>query len=407
MCSAAPPFHRRTTTPPAAVQHSSVSPPAWPPGCNSPPRLRTTTTPEMPHAPSPAVAAAHTPRWETVDLLSSMPSTASATTTTAMPGGRDHNHDSEERDDAHYSFLQVKKGYVLITRMESITSYKNQYGQHRSGQMFMTFKLPLTFAIIRKILDRLIFKTVNSFTGTQEQLGTHVAANDMCALDEWPSHARRNRAQLWNESDGQNKKGRGVLFVFRTKHLKRFKTKKMKLKVQFPVNIEAIFSRPHRKALRNATHHSLMGMDTWPNHQVVLKRIKSQFEEQARATAEIQKVNSELSHQVTELQDQLQAERESTQERINFERAERENLEESLKEEHADMERLLEEERRSTLKFEKNMMAKFAQLSQHTQTHQTASTTGTLGTRHNVIAPNTLIQAATIRMFRAMDPKIN
>ena len=81
------------------------------------------------------------------------------------------------------------------------------------------------------------------------------------------------------ESGGQKKKGRGVLFVFRTKHLKRFKTKKMKLKVQFPVNIEAIFSRPHRKTLRNATHHSLMGMDTWPNHQVVPKRIKSQFEE--------------------------------------------------------------------------------------------------------------------------------
>ena len=33
---------------------------------------------------------------------------------------------------------------------------------------------------------------------------------------------------------------------------------------------------------------------------------------------------------------------------------------------------------------------------------QTASTTGTLGTRHNVIAPNMLIQAANIRMFRAM-----
>ncbi|XBH60691.1 hypothetical protein VPH35_115252 [Triticum aestivum] len=345
MCSAAPPFHRRTTTTPAAVQHSLVSPPAWPPGCNSPPRLRTTTTPEMQHAPSPAAAAAHTPSWETVDLLSSMPSTASATTTTAMTGGRDHNHDSsissiggsvcastipecacvvltkfseayhiqpfckvhnmlatEERDDAHYSFLQVKKGYVLITRMESITAYKNQYGQHRSG--------------------------------------------------------------------------RGVLFVFRTKHLKRFETKKMKLKVQFPVNIEAIFSRPHRKTLRNATHHSLMGMDTWPNHQV------------------IQKINFELSHQVTKLQDQLQAERESTQERIN------------LEQERAETERLLEEERRSTLEFEKNMMAKCAQLSQQTQTHQTASTTGTLGTRHNVIAPNTLIQAATIRMFRAMDPKI-
>ncbi|XP_048557217.1 epidermal growth factor receptor substrate 15-like [Triticum urartu] len=164
-------------------------------------------------------------------------------------------------------------------------------------------------------------------------------------------------------------------------------------------------------------------MDTWPNHQVVLKRIKSQFEEKERATTEIQKVNSELSHQVTELQDQLQAERESTQERINFECAKRENLEERLKEERAETERLLEEERRSTLEFEKNMMAKFAQFSQQTQTHQmdkkrtneeisnpnlqntllqTASTTGTLGTRHNVIAPNMLIQAANIRMFRAM-----
>ncbi|XP_044453221.1 uncharacterized protein [Triticum aestivum] len=69
---------------------------------------------------------------------------------------------TEERDDAHYSFLQVKKGYVLITRIGSITSYKNQYGQHRSG--------------------------------TQEQLGTHVAANDMCALDEWPTRVEGQRA---------------------------------------------------------------------------------------------------------------------------------------------------------------------------------------------------------------------
>ena len=74
--------------------------------------------------------------------------------------------------------------------MESITAYKIQYGQHRSGKKFMTF----TFAIIRKILDRLIFKTVNSFTGTQEQPGTHVAANDMCALDEWPTRVEGQRA---------------------------------------------------------------------------------------------------------------------------------------------------------------------------------------------------------------------
>ena len=111
------------------------------------------------------------------------------------------------------------------------------------------------------------------------------------------------------------------------------------------------------------------------------ERIKSQLEEQARATAETLKVNSELSHQVNELQDQLQAEHESTQERINFERAERENLEERLKEERAEREklleeeraerdRLLEEERKSRLEFEKNMMAKFAQLSQQMVTKQ-------------------------------------
>ena len=40
-----------------------------------------------------------------------------------------------------------------------------------------------------------------------------------------------------------------VLFVFRRKHVNRFKTKKMKLMVQFQVNIEAIYSRPHIKTL--------------------------------------------------------------------------------------------------------------------------------------------------------------
>lgn len=33
----------------------------------------------------------------------------------------------------------VKKGSVLVTRMESITTYKNQHGQPRSGKKFMTF----------------------------------------------------------------------------------------------------------------------------------------------------------------------------------------------------------------------------------------------------------------------------
>ncbi|CAM0884194.1 unnamed protein product [Alopecurus aequalis] len=149
------------------------------------------------------------------------------------------------------------------------------------------------------------------------------------------------------------------------------------------------------------------------------ERIKSQFEEQARATAETQKINA------NELQDRLQAERESTQERINLERAERENLEEMLKEERAERDRLIEEERRSRQEFETNMMKKFAQLSQQMGTHQvpkkrtdkencnpnlqnalslSSSPNRILAPRPSVISSNALIQAATRnnRMFRAV-----
>uniref|UniRef100_N1R528 Uncharacterized protein n=1 Tax=Aegilops tauschii TaxID=37682 RepID=N1R528_AEGTA len=77
----------------------------------------------------------------------------------------------------------VNKGSVLLTRMESITAYKNQRGQPRSG--------------------------------TPEQSDTPVSANDMCSLAEWPSHARRNRALLQDEAGGQKKKGRGVLKGFK------------------------------------------------------------------------------------------------------------------------------------------------------------------------------------------------
>ena len=65
------------------------------------------------------------------------------------------------------------------------------------------------------------------------------------------------------------------------------------------------------------------------------EKIRSQLQDQARAQAATEKVNTQLSQQVTELQDQLQAERENTQERIDFERAERENLEKMLEEERA------------------------------------------------------------------------
>jgi len=101
------------------------------------------------------------------------------------------------------------------------------------------------------------------------------------------------------------------------------------------------------------------------------ERFCSQLEEQARATIETRKQNSELTQQVTELQDQLQAERASTQEKLDFERAERESLEERLKEERAERERLLEEERRSRLAFEQLMMEKIAHMTQMMGTQQT------------------------------------
>ncbi|KAK1686631.1 hypothetical protein QYE76_047479 [Lolium multiflorum] len=69
---------------------------------------------------------------------------------------------------------EVRKGSIVLIRMESITEYINKGGQPRSG--------------------------------TQGQSDTPVSANDMCALDEWPSHARRYRAQLQYEADEQKKK---------------------------------------------------------------------------------------------------------------------------------------------------------------------------------------------------------
>uniref|UniRef100_A0A8I6WNZ3 Uncharacterized protein n=1 Tax=Hordeum vulgare subsp. vulgare TaxID=112509 RepID=A0A8I6WNZ3_HORVV len=157
------------------------------------------------------------------------------------------------------------------------------------------------------------------------------------------------------------------------------------------------------------------------------ERIRIQIEEQARATAAFQQRNSELSHQVNDLQDQLQAERANTQEIINLERAEREQLEGKLKEERAERERLLEAERTSRLKFEKNMMAKFAEFSKQMGTQQVftnridkensnpnfqktllqrPSPNKVAGARPTVISSNALIHASTrnSRMFKAVDP---
>uniref|UniRef100_A0ACD5Y5C0 Uncharacterized protein n=1 Tax=Avena sativa TaxID=4498 RepID=A0ACD5Y5C0_AVESA len=95
----------------------------------------------------------------------------------------------------------IMKGSVRFTRMESIIAYTNERGQPR--------------------------------TGTEGQSDTPVSANDMCAPDEWPSHARRNRALLEDEADGQKKKkGRGVLKGVKAS-MKRFANGSAKLDISF------------------------------------------------------------------------------------------------------------------------------------------------------------------------------
>uniref|UniRef100_A0ACD6AJN8 Uncharacterized protein n=1 Tax=Avena sativa TaxID=4498 RepID=A0ACD6AJN8_AVESA len=97
--------------------------------------------------------------------------------------------------------MGIMKGSVRYTRMESITSYTNERAQSR--------------------------------TGTKGQSDTPVSTNDMCSLDEWPSHARRNCALLEDEADGQKKKkGRGVLKGVKAS-MKRFVNESAKLDISF------------------------------------------------------------------------------------------------------------------------------------------------------------------------------
>ncbi|KAE8806398.1 hypothetical protein D1007_17453 [Hordeum vulgare] len=195
---------------------------------------------------------------------------------------------------------------------------------------------------------------------------------------------------------------------------------------------EMMHMTPFYKELKtNLTlRYLLMTCVHWMNGHPMLAATARNYrmiEEKARATTSFQQRNSELNHQVNDLQDQLQAERANTQEIINLERAEREQLEGKLKEERAERERLLEAERTSRLKFEKNMMAKFAVFSKQMGTQQVftnridkensnpnfqktllqrPSPNKAAGARPSVISSNALIHASTrnSRMFKAIDP---
>ncbi|CAM0872375.1 unnamed protein product [Alopecurus aequalis] len=161
------------------------------------------------------------------------------------------------------------------------------------------------------------------------------------------------------------------------------------------------------------------------------QRIKFQVEEQARATVETQKINSELSQQVTELQQKLQDERATMDERINLERAEWENLQERLQEERAERERMMELERTSRHEFERNLMAQFNSLIQskfqefshqmERQKLQTLQMFKKSNEKENIspnlqtplaqspakkiIPPHTTLQ--TSRMYKAIDGNVN
>ena len=114
---------------------------------------------------------------------------------------------------------------------------------------------------------------------------------------------------------------------------------------QFQLNKESnIFQTAYKEivACKSAQPRGFGYMAKLPTSS---QRIKFQVEEQARATVETQRVNSELSQQVTELQQKLQPEHASMDERLQEERAERE--------------RMMELERTSRQEFETNLMAQF------------------------------------------------
>ncbi|KAM0824641.1 hypothetical protein ACQ4PT_070061 [Festuca glaucescens] len=139
----------------------------------------------------------------------------------------------------------VRKGSVLFTRIESITSYTGQRGQPRSG--------------------------------TQEQSDTPVSANDMCALDEWPSHARRYRAQLQDEADGQKKKGRGVLKGFKAAK-KHFANGSAKLNITFSEKLGGTVGINYRSFKDDVVfimkkRLPLIGVRTWSNIHPSIHRL--------------------------------------------------------------------------------------------------------------------------------------
>nr|XP_020178971.2 uncharacterized protein LOC109764578 isoform X2 [Aegilops tauschii subsp. strangulata] len=138
----------------------------------------------------------------------------------------------------------VKKGSVLLTRMESITAYKNQRGQPRSG--------------------------------TPEQSDTPVSANDMCSLAEWPSHARRNRALL-QDAGGQKKKGRGVLKGFKASK-KRFANGSAKLNITFSEKLGGTVGMNYRSFKDDVVvimkrKLPLIGVRTWSDIHPTIHRL--------------------------------------------------------------------------------------------------------------------------------------
>lgn len=93
------------------------------------------------------------------------------------------------------------------------------------------------------------------------------------ASDTGVSYQEPKDADSLEYSDKQTRLGISITKM-RKKQVKRLKTKKPKLMDHFQVSKETIFST---KTLCNASHRSLVGMDTCPNLQLVLKGFRSRL----------------------------------------------------------------------------------------------------------------------------------
>ncbi|XP_037450068.1 uncharacterized protein KIAA2012-like isoform X1 [Triticum dicoccoides] len=302
----------------------------------------------------------------------------------------------------------VKKGSVLLTRMESITAYKNQRGQPKFGHMG-----PGRYTRNRRKSEKVFKIAKERYRGWRSTLSSTYKSykTDAARLANLPEDLQPeewewmieyfgtdSKFQEGSQKNADNRKKQKTKHIIGSKSYSQVSFEKRNLETGEEPDCIALWELTHtnngtwsntdsqkvydqaleevknkeaetegplsseqkNNVFQTAYKDTLECKSSQPRGYGYMaktstdsEKFRIQIEEQARATAATQERNSQLSQQVNDLEDQLQAERANTQERINLERAEREQLEERLKEERAERERLLQEERTSRLEFEK------------------------------------------------------